>query len=209
MAIATNEAAGQQQHSPMVTLWQHGNSNTHRDTMTEVAAAAEAFIVIEGSWKNAEFEHNCQAKILSPSKTLAGHLSYQIDAIVKQLPRGTRCYDFKFTSQPFPTEVAELEIALMELALRGGKLNDHNIPKHPGSRLIFPGFTQGQEIDFSGRTNSVKAQIIETCLKLLTAEFESRDNHLNTVRHRVTDRNWKDRKRRKNVDVPAWQTPLF
>ncbi len=209
VSIATNEAAEQPPHSPRITLWQHGNPNTPRDTMTDVAAAAEAFIAIEGGWKNAKFEHNCQAKILSPSKTLAGHLSYQIDAIVKQFPRGTKCYDFKFTSQPFPPEAAEFEIALMELAFRGGKLNDHQVPKHPGCRLVFPGFTQGQEIDFSGRTHEVKAQIIETCLKLLTAEFESPDNHLNTVRHRVTDRNWKDRKRQKKEDVPAWQIQLF
>lgn len=210
MAIATNEATEQPSRSPRITLWQHGSLNTPtRDTMTDVAAVAEAFIAVEGSWKNAKFEHSCTAKVLSPLKTFAGHLSYQVDAIVKQFPRGTKCYDFKFTGNPFPPEVAEYEIALMELAFRGGKLNDHQVPKHPGCRLVFPGFTQGQEIDFSGRTATVKAQIIETCLRLLAAEFESPDNHLNTVRHRVTDRNWKDRKRRKEEDVPAWQTRLF
>lgn len=210
MAIATNEAAQNPAPPPRTTLWQKKPQKVSNDVMAEVAKVGETFIAGEKFWKDAKFERNCKAKILTPQRNPAGDLSYRIDVAVKQPSgEGTRCYDFKFTEEPFSAEIAETEIAVMELAMREGKLNENNIPIHPGCRLVFPGFIQGKEIDFSKRTKEVKTNIIETCLRLLTAAFESEDNHLNTVRHRVTKRDWKDRKPQKPADVPAWQINLF
>ena len=197
------EKTGSQQ-----TLWAK-TIRPRTDDLTEVAKAAEKFIAEERYWKNVKTEQHRRTRIIGPSGETAGYLSYRFDAVVKlPLRLGTHLYDFKFANQPFSNEVVDWEIALMELVSRQNKLNNNLLPPNPGSRLIFPEFIQST--DFSGRANEVKHQIITTCLRLLTADFESTDNHLVTVRHRIVNPGWDEKSRKDEpTDYLGFPVRLF
>ena len=88
----------------------------------------------------------------------------------------------------------------MELAGDGGVINKKRLDKKLKSRLVYPDGVKGGEIDLTGRGTEVKMGVIKTCWRLLTAGFESDEDKLTTVRHRIVNKNWKEKGNKKKPD---------
>lgn len=203
MLVAQNESFGEKKEK-RIHLWGKPKDKPKRDRIEEVAAVGEKFIGAEPHWKNVKFERSTTAKVLGPNQELAGEISYQYDARVRRPPekgkkRGSIIhYDFKFSEIP-EAKVIEDETIVMDLT-NGGTVNKKNLGKKLKSRLVYPDGVRGGEVDLTGREMEAKMGVVKTLWRLLTAAFESDDNKLNTVRHRVTKENWKKKKAKREPD---------